>query len=95
MTRLLPLAAVPALALVAALIPRSAPAAPIEVEKAVLEAQAQRIAAIKKVRGAVVAADAEQHEQAARDLPDHPIADANARLGDALDDGSHVSDGSV
>jgi S1-C subfamily serine protease len=43
------------LALLAALVPTRAPAAPIEVDKVVLEAQAQRIAAIKKVHPAVVA----------------------------------------
>src|SRR5438067_1425792 len=47
-------AAVPALALVAALVP-PAPAAPIEVDKDVVAAQQQRIAAIKKVHPAVVA----------------------------------------
>jgi S1-C subfamily serine protease len=44
----------PAVALAVVLVPR-APAAPIEVDKAVLEAQQQRIAAIKKVHPAVVA----------------------------------------
>lgn len=56
MRRLL-LTAVPALAL-AALVgvsPAPAPAAPIEVDKAVLDAQQQRIAAVKKVHPAIVA----------------------------------------
>ncbi|MBN9118234.1 MAG: trypsin-like peptidase domain-containing protein [Planctomycetes bacterium] len=48
-------AAVPALALAAALSPLSAPAAPLPVDKAVLDAQAARIEAIKKVHPAVVA----------------------------------------
>ncbi len=54
MTRLL----APALAaavLVAALVVPAAPAAPIEVDKAVLDAQSQRIATIKKVHPAIVA----------------------------------------
>ena len=55
MTRHLLLAAIPALVLAAVLVPQNAPAAPVEVDKAVLEAQAQRIAAIKKVLPAVVA----------------------------------------
>jgi serine protease Do len=46
--------AVPALGLLAALVPL-APAAPIEVDKAVLAAQQERVAAIKKVHPAVVA----------------------------------------
>jgi serine protease Do len=50
MTRLL----LTALAATAALVP-VLPAAPVEVEKAVLDAQTQRIAAIKKVHPAVVA----------------------------------------
>ena len=54
MTRLL-LAVVPALALAAVFVPLVAPAAPIEVDKAVLDAQRQRIAAIKKVHPAIVA----------------------------------------
>src|SRR6266545_4515464 len=49
-------AAVPAaVALAATLLPHSAPAAPIEVDPVVLEAQKQRIAAIKKVHPAIVA----------------------------------------
>src|SRR5688572_16092998 len=47
--------AVPALALVAVLVPQRAPAAPLPVDKVVLDAQSQRIAAIKKVHPAIVA----------------------------------------
>lgn len=56
MRRLL-LAAVPAVALAAlyALSPAPAPAAPLDVDKSVLEAQQQRIATVKKVSPAVVA----------------------------------------
>jgi len=54
--RRLPAAAVPAaIAVVALFVPLAAPAAPVEVDKVVLDAQQQRIAAIKKVHPAIVA----------------------------------------
>ena len=54
MTRLLIPVVAAVLAIATALVP-SAPAAPIDVDKSVLDAQAQRIATIKKVHPAIVA----------------------------------------
>src|SRR5690349_359617 len=56
LSRVLLATAVPVAAAIAAvLIPQSAPAAPVEVDPVVLDAQKQRIAAIKKVHPAIVA----------------------------------------
>src|SRR4029078_13429361 len=62
--------------------------APIELPLVVLEDPKPRDAARQIVRsGRVIdGADAEEHEQAGPDLPDHAAAHAHARLRDALDD---------